>query len=73
VLRLGAAALAALAAPAQAAEDMPWLHEIFVNLQKTGDTLVGSVDAALISSQIATVVHVLFTALAAPTPRTINR
>jgi len=65
LLRTAAAALAAIAAaPAEAAEGMPWLHEVFVKLQNTGDTMIDQVDAALTSGQIATVVHVLFTALA---------
>lgn len=60
---LGAALLAAWAAPAHA-EDLPWLHDIFVALRHTGDAMTEHVDVALGSGQVALVVHVLFTALA---------
>ena len=56
-------ALAAAAAPARAA-DIPWLHDVFIALRDTGDTMTSHIDAALTSSQVTLVVNVLFTSLA---------
>lgn len=46
------------------AQELSWLHAIFVTLESTGDAMATHVHAALASSQITLVVHVLFTALA---------
>ena len=61
--RLAALVLAGWAAPARA-DNLPWVHQIFVALHNTGNTMVTHVDTALASAQVTLVVNVLFTALA---------
>lgn len=65
LLRTWAAAVLSIGAcrPAQAAQ-IPWLHDIFDALAKSGDRLTTHVDAAIASAQVAMVVNVLFGALA---------
>lgn len=62
-LQAAALALSAWAAPASA-EEIAWLHDVFVALQNTSDTMTAQIDRALTSSQVALVVQVLFTSLA---------